>query len=848
MDRIYKNNHKGTKTQSFSYLISLCLCVFVANNAFANNKVAQVVSPDGNIKFELFLDNNTAMYYQVSKGSEMIISKSNLGINTSIADFTTGLAFSSVSSKAIDESYSLPTGKKSAYTDKCNEITASFTKSGKNLQVIARAYNEGIAFRYYVDGSGNISVNSELSECKTANIDRIFPQTYSKDYKNTIEEPDWDMLSCSQPHISLPLLIKTNADYVLLAEASVNGNYAGSQLEVDEQTQAFGYKPVSSITSSLPLQTPWRTLFIGSLNTIAESTMLENLNASTNITDLSWIKPGRAAWNYGGEDTSDYLSMTNIYAYIDWAKEMGWEYITLDRGWQNNSKISLTQIKNYATGKGIGIFIWVNQNTLSSTKANLQTTLSNWKSQGIKGLKVDFWEDDSQTMMKKYDLLLEVASEQKLMLDLHSSTKPTGLKRTWPHLLSSEAVLSNAYYAKNPAVISAQHNINSAIVRNVLGSTDYCPVDFADKNGRILHGTTWAHQLALSVIFESGLQHIMDNPNNIRYNIASDFLKRLPAVWDDIKCLESEPENFITLARKKGEDWYVGSLTNENRNLEINLSFLSPGKTYYAYIYKDGGCSSEILFEYKKDLTSTDKISLPLQDNGGAAIILSPSSFYEKPVLKKYEAESTENTIPFGVTVKTDNDNLCSNTQYVSSIGKGRSLTFQKVKVPQSGSYAVTFYYMSDVSKYAYVKVNGKDESWQEYTFTGTGTEGGSGLGIKTILMDLQANIDNTIEFGNNNDYAPALDRITLSYYGDGSTGIKDVRFDESTKIYSADNNIVIEQETFTTYKIYNTLGQLIASGEFNGGTESIPMPVKGIYIVKIESENVEYSKKIMVK
>ncbi len=836
------------KTTKIEYiLISVLTTLFVCNiNIQADNMVAQVSSPNGSIKLELFLDASAAMHYQVSKDSEIIISKSKLGIQTSISDFMTGLNFNTVTSKAIDESYSLPSGKKSTYMNKCNEITASFTQSGHTLQVIVRAYNEGVAFRYRMEGSGNITVNSELSECKIENAGQLFAQTYSKNYKNITEEPDLEILGCVQKHISLPLLAKTTTNYVLITEAMVNGEYAASQLTFNEETQAFRYQPVGSVTAAMPFQTPWRTLFIGSLNVMAESTMLENLNTPTAMTDLSWIKPGRAAWNYGGEDTSDYLSSGNIYAYIDWAKEMGWEYFSLDRGWSN--KITLSQIINYATSKGIGIFIWVNQSTLSANKTDLQKTLANWKSLGVKGLKVDFWEDDSQTMMKKYDLLLQVASEQKLMLDFQSSTKPSGLRRTWPHLLTTEAVLSNAYYATSPAVISAEHNISSAIIRNVLGSTDYCPVDFAYKNGRILYGTTWAHQLALSVVFESGIQHINDAPGNITYNISADFLKKLPAAWDDVKCLEAEPKKYYTIARKKGEDWFVASLNRESRNMEINLSFLTPGKTYSAYIYKDGSCPSEMLFEYKENLTSSDKIALFLATNGGTAMILSPLTSYTKMVSDKYEAEAANNIIPFGVAVKTDIDSLCSNKQYVSSIGKGRSLTFQKIRVPQSGTYAVTFYYMAEANRYAYLKVNGKDESWREYTFVGTGTESGSALGIKTIIVDLQANTDNVIEFGNYNDYAPALDRISILRSGSSSTGVEDIKNSKSADIYPIDDQIVIECETFTTYKIYNTIGQLIINGEFNGGTEMIPTPGKGIYIVRIEADNMDYSKKIIIK
>ena len=217
------------------------------------------------------------------------------------------------------------------------------------------------------------------------------------------------------------------------------------------------------------------------------------------------------------------------------------------------------------------------------------------------------------------------------MVDLYSCTKPTGLQRTWPNLLSSEAVLSNAYYAESPNVITAAHNINSAIVRGSLGATDYAPVDFADKDGKIHYGTTWAHQLALSVVFESGLLHLNDAPDNYRYHVAKGFLQGVPAAWDDTKCLEAVMNDRLTVARRIGDDWYVAALATEPRAWTAKLDFLEADKTYNAYIYRDGTCPSDIAFEYREGIRSTDALELSLLSQGGAVVLLSPSADYAKP-------------------------------------------------------------------------------------------------------------------------------------------------------------------------------------------------------------------------
>ena len=819
------------------------------NSVLGEIVIAETKSPDQNISLEILFEEDV-LFYRILKQQELIIDNSKLGINTSLSDFSSGLTFESANIQSVDESYTLPSGKKSTYINKYNQVKAHFSKLGKNIEITFRVFDDGIAYRYVIQGEGQISISNESSECVIPYKNSIHSQAYSRSYKNPFEENSWSFLTCMNKPLSLPILVETGNHFVLISEAMVNGNYTGSTMSVNETSGAFMYQTNEQVSTSLPFKSPWRTMILGSLKTIVESTIIENLNDASTITDLSWIKPGRAAWSYGGEDTSEYLNLDNIKKYIDWSNEMGWEYFTLDKGWQNNRNFSLSQVINYANSKSTGVFIWVNQQMLPNNEFQLRNALINWKNQGVKGLKVDFWESDSQNTMKKYDLLLKLASEQKLLLIFHSCTKPSGLRRTWPHLLSTEAVSGNIYYARNPELISANHNINSAIIRNSLGSTDYAPVDFAEKNGRILQRTSWAHQLALSVIFESGIQHIMDAPGNLTNNIAKFFLETLPVAWDDTKCLEADLDKFISIARKKNDDWYLATLTNDSRIVEFPLAFLSPDKKYNAYIYKDGECPSEIKFEYIENLGRDDKLTLSLLNTGGAVVHLSTSNNHVKPLYIKYEAESEENIIPFGVPVRNDIDSLCSGGKYVASIGKGRSLIFQQVRVPKTGTYALTFYYMSDSFRTAFIQVNGKPESWQECSFINTGKVTGSGLAHKTIFVELEADIDNTIEFGNPVDYAPNLDRIYISptTYDNDETNILPVKgMKNSATIFSKEKNIIIKHEADADYFIYNSLGQMLKAGSFYGKT-SIPMSDHGVYIVKLRAHSFDFSGKVIIK
>lgn len=829
------------------FFVLLFFSIVLNGKITAENIIASVKSPNNEIELNVILD-NSSLFYQVLKNSKELVSKSRLGLNTSIGDFSNNLKHTNTSRHSIDEKYTLPLGKRSIYSNTYNEIKVTLNAASKDLDVYFRAYNDGVAFRYGIEGVGNFTVFSEASELKPTIKEKLYLQKYSRDYKSQIEETDWNLAGCIR-QIAMPIFVKSGNDYLLFTEAAVNGNYSSSKIITDNFSESFLTTLPGNVTSTLPFQSPWRCLLIGNLNTIIESNIIENLNPQTEIADLSWIKPGRGSWNYGGEDTSDYLTFSNICKYIDWAKEMSWEYFTLDKGWQNNPQFTLQQVINYAQSKGIGVFIWINQNKLTDNEFNLRGALRYWKNLGIKGLKVDFWEDDSQAMMKKYEMLLRLTAEQSLLLNLHSSTKPSGLRRTWPHLLSSEAVLSNSYYATSPNIITAAHNINASILRGSIGSTDYTPVDFANKNGKILSGTTWGHQLALSIIFESGIQHIIDAPQNIKYNISYDFLKNLPVAWDETKSLGAEMDEGVTIARRKGDDWYIASLSSSPKNFDAVMSFLSANKNYYAYIYKDGTCPSEIEFEFQENINSSSRIIIPIAKNGGFAMRLSPSSNFQKPVHTKYEAESPDNSIPFGVEVRIDEDSLFSNKKYVSNNGKGRPLIFKKIKVDQSGTHAVTFYYSSKTNKSAYVKVNDDNNSRVSYNFFGTGSESGSGLGHKTILVELDVAKENSIEFGNYYDFAPNLDRIVISKVENTETDLRNINEDPLlSNVFTTENKIVIKNDVNTEYWIFNSLGQLAKRGSFDGGQVSIPMKEKGIYIVLLSSQDNKVSKKLIVK
>ncbi|HVK48656.1 MAG TPA: glycoside hydrolase family 97 catalytic domain-containing protein [Pseudobacter sp.] len=713
-----------------------------------------VTSPDGQTTVSVILSGQQ-LSYSVTKNSIQQISNSPLGINTSVGDFTSGLSFISYSTAIINETYQLPSGKTSSYQNHCREMTIRVLKGAKEMQLVMRAYNDGIAFRYQVPGSGNINVLNENSGFTVNAFDSSWAMKYVADYSTEYKGRNWSATALETLYCAPVLARGSGGRYLLITEAANYGNYSVSKLKPGAVTGQFLLEQTGSITTTLPLSTPWRAAILGELPRIVESSLIENLNPPSVTEDFSWIRPGRASWDWGGEDASPTPSLALTKKYIDLAADMHWEYMMIDDGWKN-AGYSISDAVAYGNTKGVGIHLWANHSEFQNDEAQIRTLLQTWKGWGIKGIKVDFWEDDNQAMIQKYDKLLKVSAELQLLVNLHGNTKPSGTRRKWPHLLTSEAVYGGEFYLFNSTIPKANHNITLSLTRNVIGPMDYTPLDFARRNQITQQNNTWAHQLALGVVYESGIQHMTDAPQNYQYHISKRFLRQLPVAWDEIRCLEAAPDRYTTIARRKGQDWYIGSLTDAARTLNINLSFLDAGKTYYAVIYKDGVCDTEIEIA-QQTLTQGATLNIPLRARGGVTIHLStqPSTV---PAPVKYEGEAAGNTFS-GVTNVVDADNRCSGSRYAGNLGNGNYLVFNNVNVTNTGNYILTVYYMSAESRGGYIKVN--SSAANNYTYSSTGHWGGKGIGMRSFEIPLNAG-NNTIEFGNTAGWSVNIDRITI--------------------------------------------------------------------------------------
>lgn len=575
------------------------LLALIPANAWAQWTVS---SPNGATSISVNLSSTGALSYSVTQGGAVVLESSALGISTSAGDFSTGLSFVARANTVINESYSLPGRKKASYVNSANEAVLRFSKGGQELHLVVRAYDDGIAYRYRIPGSGSLSIYSEGSAFNLLDASTGYAQSYVSNYEGYYPARS----SFASGNFGMPVLATAGSRWVLLAESDIGGSYHTAQLAGGSgNTLRLAWPTATSVSTSRPFNSPWRAAVIGSLATLVESSLVENLGAPSQLADTSWIRPGRAGWSWrAGGNQSDYN--THV-AFVDSAAAMGWEYYLVDEGWQDSWVPTLV---NYANTKNVGIWLWVNDEDVK-TETQMRTLFSRWAGWGVRGVKVDFFDGDTQVTMQLYEKLAQVAAEYRLLVNFHGSTKPNGIGRKWPNVLTQEGV-----FGAEQGELSAAHNLSLLFTRNAIGAMDYTPGAYSNSGGQ----TTWAHQTALPVLFASYVQHYSDHGAMYRDSIAREFLRALPATWDDTRLLEGNPSQYATIARRRGTDWYVGTIVSgTGRTAVIPLSFLTAGTTYTAHIYLDGTSDNDIAYKVQS-VTSTSVLNLPLRANGGAAI------------------------------------------------------------------------------------------------------------------------------------------------------------------------------------------------------------------------------------
>ena len=604
-------------------------------------------SPDGKLQVDVacsMLMNGGEAYFSVDYNGQSVFSKVKLGMSTESQDFSGGLEMVSASKPRLHkDDYMMLTGKRSHCVNSANESTYRFKNSkGQALDVTFRVYNDGIAFRYNLKASGaSENITNEFTDYPVANGKKRWMQKFNGGYEGFYPMATNGIGSKKQAGTrwNYPALIEPqDSVFVLVTEANIERNHCGSFL--DNTTDPNTYQ-VKLVDKKLPFSgewtSPWRVLIIGPLDKIVESTLVTDVSDPSVISNTDWVKPGLASWvywanNHGSKD------FEIVKKYIDLAANMKWPYALIDWQWDvmtNGGNIE--DAVKYALSKGIKPLLWYNSSTawmpagggpffrLNKKEKRLKEYA--WLHKiGVAGIKVDFFSDDNASTMNYYLDLLEDAIPYKLLLNFHGCTIPRGWQRTYPNLMSMEAVYGAEWYNNNGVLTNraAEHNATLPFTRNVIGSMDYTPGTFS--NSQHPHITTYGQELALPLLFESGIQHMPDRPSvyDSFAKPVKDFLSNLPTAWDDTKLLAGYPGVDVVIARRKGKVWYVAGIngTNDSKTLSFSLSGLSSlGKRMT--IIKDG--ANDKSFDIPKDVRlsrKNRKMSVACLPRGGFVAVI----------------------------------------------------------------------------------------------------------------------------------------------------------------------------------------------------------------------------------
>ncbi|MCL6219520.1 glycoside hydrolase family 97 protein [Zunongwangia pacifica] len=590
------------------------------------------------------------VFYHKSSSEEALIPKINLGLARSDTNFSSNLKLQkSGKIRSISEAYHLIHGKKSSPGNSGSEVTFYFRNdNGKKMNIVLRVYNDGLAFRYeFPEKEGDFSINNEFTSYSIPTEATRWLEKWNPANEGLYQQMQGDSL---QGEWGYPALFhdRDTIGWYLIHEANLNRTYAGTKLSNEENANTYDLvfpnpddgrgtgKSNPDITT--PWESPWRVIMIGNLATVTESTLVTDVSDPVKLKDADWIEPGVVSWNYWSSNhgTKDYQT---VIKFADLAEKMGWKYTLLDWEWDAmGNGGNLEDAVSYINKIGIKPLIWYNSGGdhtwVPATPKDRMLTHENRVEEftklhklGIAGVKVDFFESEKQNMINYYLDIVEDAADFDLLVYFHGSLVPRGWSRTYPNLMTYEAVRGAEWYNNVPTFTMAapQHNTILPFTRNVVGPMDYTPVTFT--NSQFPHITSYGHELALGILFESGLQHMADRPEGY-YSLPDkviDILKKLPAAWDDTKFIYGYPGKNAALARRKGENWYLAGISSELWETEntISLEFLKPGIEYQLKLVQDGAHDKVFKISEEK-VTSEDRLKVKLLRRGGFIAVFEP--------------------------------------------------------------------------------------------------------------------------------------------------------------------------------------------------------------------------------
>ena len=638
------------------FILTFILFILFGWSAMA--QTYELSSPDGSVQVTLSTE-DTLRYAVSYKGEEVLLESPLLLEFSDSPPLGRYMDVNNHEEKNIDNTWQPVIGQQKEMRDHCNQLHLELVEErfpGRELEVYFRAYNDGIAFRYLLP---KLTSKRELvltNEYSTFH----FPEDYTAwmaDYGSYATHQETEFWKHPLSHmetssiIGLPLTVKHSDNlYTALTEADLDdwsGMYigldkqAGKGVRLQSKLSPEGGDPGNAVKVRMttPHSSPWRVLMIGETpGDLIESDLVMNLNEPCEIKDPSWIKPDICAWDHwwsGGVQ----MNTRTIKEYIDLAAAMGWKYQLIDWQWYGqynepdadvttvNPNVDMPEVLEYAREKDVECWLWL---YWSDIDRQLEEAFALYEKWGIAGVKIDFMARDDQEMVNWYHKVVREAARHHLMVNFHGAYKPTGFRRTLPNLMTREGVLGNEYNAWSTR-ITPDHDVTIPFTRMLAGQMDYTPGGFLNRgkgNFRAGHPTqvmgTRCHTLAKFVVYNSPLTVACDRPEHYYGEPGIEFLKEVPTVWDETQVLNGAIGKYITMARKFGNKWFIGSMTNSQaRTLKISLDFLGQGN-YEMHTFRDVDGEATDLKKETTEVTGSDELTIDMQPGGGFAAYLVP--------------------------------------------------------------------------------------------------------------------------------------------------------------------------------------------------------------------------------
>ncbi len=621
-------------------------------------------SIDGRYKVNIWRDSEDCYYYNVVCDGLQVVEISPLGLVLSDTDLSTGLVCDNKGSYVdeIYEEFETMTLANATSVNNCQERTIRFSNDdGAYFDLLVRVYNDGFAYRYADVTYGN---GAELV-CTEETSAIVFPEgtvtwgglAWINTCENGFDKKEYNRFVNDSAEYHPPLLANVEDYWILTSEAQIynnNGEFCRSRLAKSARSNVLRWDFGDARDETIPLEeqakrdntsldlvnvdqkditevetvngfsTPWRAMVISNnYNKFCTSTLITNLNPAPSeskhaelYSDISWIKPGKVLWSWWS-DGNNQGNFNMHKDYIDMAAEYGFEYICLDVGWRTFED-RLDELCDYADSKGVKVFCWINYWEMT-TPEDMEKLFSKWAEAGAVGVKTDYFEGEEQQVLNVMENVAVIGAKYHFMVLYHGCIAPGGESRTYPNILTTEAVLGeeNRIWSNNP---SSANCLMFPFTRNILGSMDYTPACKDIKNN---NGETEGFAIAKSVVYESGLLHLAAPAKEYRDYVGLPFLQALYPTWDEsfIPDGEAEPGEFITYVRRHGGEWFIGSMTKDARTMSVKFDFLESGKAYTAYIYsadEDGMLTVE-----ERQVTAGGQMDISLEKLDGAVVYIS---------------------------------------------------------------------------------------------------------------------------------------------------------------------------------------------------------------------------------